>query len=68
MPRKAKQSKRLEITYVKSAIGDGRDQKGTIRALGLKRIGDTVNHEDSAVIRGMINKVRHLLQVSELTA
>jgi large subunit ribosomal protein L30 len=68
MPRKAKQSHKLQITYVRSAIGDGKDQKGTVRALGLKRIGDTVQQEDTAVIRGMVNKVRHLVQVTEVTA
>ena len=68
MPRKAKQTKKLQITYVKSAIGDGKDQKGTIRALGLKRLRDVVQQEDTAVIRGMIDKVRHLVQVTEVTA
>ena len=68
MPRKAKQTKKLQITYVRSAIGDAKDQKGTIRALGLKRIRDTVQQEDTAVIRGMIDKVRHLVQVTEVTA
>jgi large subunit ribosomal protein L30 len=67
MPRKAKKSKKLQITYVRSAIGNSQDQKGTIRALGLKRLGDVVQHEDTAVINGMIFKVRHLVQVTEVT-
>jgi large subunit ribosomal protein L30 len=56
-------SSRLRITYVKSAIGYERRQKATIRALGFKRLGQTVEHDDSPVIRGMINKVQHLVAV-----
>lgn len=55
--------KRLSITYVKSAIGYERRQKETIRALGFKRLNQTVEHDDSPVIRGMINKVQHLVTV-----
>ncbi|MCS7275466.1 MAG: 50S ribosomal protein L30 [Dehalococcoidia bacterium] len=57
---------RLRITWRKSAIGYRRDQKETIRALGLKRLGHTVVHEDTPSIRGMIFKVRHLLTVEEV--
>ena len=57
---------RLRITWRKSAIGYRRDQKETIRALGLKRLGHTVVHEDTPAIRGMIFKVRHLLTVEEV--
>ena len=65
MPRK-KVSKKLRITYVKSAIGYSRRQKGTIRALGLKRLGDVSEHEDTPVVRGMIHAVRHLVRVEEI--
>jgi large subunit ribosomal protein L30 len=69
MPRgKKKADKKLHITYVRSAIGYSRRQKGTIRALGLKRLGQTVDHEDTPVVRGMIDSVRHLLQVAEIEA
>jgi len=68
MPRKKKSAKKLHITYVRSAIGYSRRQKGTIRALGLKRLGDTVEHEDTPVIRGMVHKVQHLVQVDEVPA
>lgn len=68
MPRKKKVSKKLRVTYVKSAIGYSREQKGTIRALGLKQLGDVVEHEDTPVIRGMVDKVRHLVQVEEIEA
>lgn len=55
----------LRITWKKSAIGYGRDQKRTIRALGLRRLGQTVEHGDSRTVRGMIHKVRHLVSVEE---
>jgi len=54
---------KLKITWVKSGIGYSKDQRQTIRALGLRRLNQTVEHEDSAVVRGMIFKVRHLLMV-----
>ena len=57
---------KLRITYVKSAIGYARDQKDTIRNLGLRRMGQSVVHEDNRSIRGMIHKVRHLAAVEEV--
>ena len=56
---------RLRITWKKSAIGYGRDQKRTVRALGLRRLGQSVVHSDSSTVRGMIHKVRHLVSVEE---
>ena len=56
---------RLRITWKKSAIGYGLDQKRTIRALGLRRLGQSVMHSDSSTVRGMIHKVRHLVSVKE---
>ena len=56
---------KLRITWVKSGIGYAQDQKRTIRALGLKRLNQSVIHDDSAVIRGMVIKVRHLVEVAE---
>lgn len=55
----------LKITYVKSSIGHKEDQKRTIRALGLRRLGQTVVHGDSSMMRGMIRKVSHLVSVEE---
>jgi large subunit ribosomal protein L30 len=55
----------LKITLVKSAIGYSARQKGTVRALGLRRLGQTVEQSDTPVIRGMINKVSHLLKVED---
>ena len=60
-----KKSKPLKVTLVKSSIGYSVRQKNTVRALGLRRIGQTVEHDDTPVIRGMINKVSHLVKVEE---
>ena len=60
--------KKLVISYKKSAIGYNRRQRGTIRALGLRRLNDVVVHDDTPVIRGMIAKVRHLVAVEERPA
>ena len=56
----------LRITWVKSAIGYAKDQKDTVRALGLRRLHHTVEHEDRPAIRGMIHKVEHLVRVEEV--
>ena len=58
----------LKIIQVKSAIRRKQDQKDTLRALGLRRPGQTVYHEDSQVIRGMIQKIYYMLEVSEVTS
>jgi large subunit ribosomal protein L30 len=60
-------SNKLRIKYVKSAIGYSLRQKRTIRALGLHRLGDAVEQDDTPVIRGMIQKVQHLVRVEEVT-
>lgn len=56
---------KLRITQIKSGIGFPADQKRTIRALGLKRMNHTVEQDDTAVIRGMVFKVKHLVKVEE---
>ena len=58
---------KLRITWKKSAIGYEKDQKRTIEALGLKRLGHAVEHDDSRSMRGMITKVRHLVEVVEVS-
>jgi len=58
---------KLRITQVKSGIGHADDQKKTLKALGLKRMNQSVYQEDSLTIRGMIIKVRHLVKVEEST-
>lgn len=57
---------RLKIRWVKSAIGYSERQKATIRALGLRRLGDEVEKDDHPTIRGMITKVGHLVEVEEI--
>ncbi len=56
---------KLNITWVKSDIGYSKDQRRTLKALGFHRLNQSVTHNDSASIRGMINKVRHLVKVEE---
>ena len=55
----------LRITLVKSPIGYTQRQKDTVRALGLRRMNHTVEHEDSPAVRGMVAKISHLLRVEE---
>uniref|UniRef100_A0A7C2B682 50S ribosomal protein L30 n=1 Tax=Thermomicrobium roseum TaxID=500 RepID=A0A7C2B682_THERO len=59
-------SKRLRITYVKSMIGYREKQRETLRSLGLRRLGQSVEHPDTPSVRGMIAKVQHLVRVEEL--
>jgi len=59
-------NKRLRIAYVKSVIGYSQRQKGTIRALGLHHLGDVVEQDDTPPIRGMLDKISHLVEVEEV--
>ena len=56
---------KLKLTQVRSQIGQSQRHRGTLRALGLGRIGKTVEHDDSPAIAGMLRKVRHLVKVEE---
>ena len=56
---------RVTITWRKSAIGYNRDQKQTIRKLGLRRLNQTLEVDDSPTLRGMVNKVQHLVDIQE---
>ena len=58
----------VQITQVKSGIGSPPDHRGTLRALGLKRLHQTVVHDDNPVIRGMVRKVSYLLEVRPATS
>lgn len=57
---------KIKITQVKSLIGSTKSQKATMEALGLKRMHQTVEHETTPQIIGMVNKMRHLLNVEEV--
>ena len=52
---------KLRITWVKSGIGYSKDQKMTLRALGFRRLNQTVEHSDTPSVQGMISKVSHLV-------
>jgi large subunit ribosomal protein L30 len=55
----------IKVTLVRSAIGFPKNQKNTVLALGLHRIHQTVEHNDTPALRGMLNKVIHLLKIEE---
>lgn len=55
----------IKITQVRSRIGAPKDQKRTLQSLGLKKIRQSVEREDTPTLRGMVRKVRHLVSVSE---
>ncbi|MCS6802370.1 MAG: 50S ribosomal protein L30 [Chloroflexota bacterium] len=57
---------KLRITWTKSTIGYSQRQRDTIRSLGLRRLHQTVEHEDTPSIRGLIAKVRHLVTVEKV--
>jgi large subunit ribosomal protein L30 len=65
MPKKETAGKSLRVTLVKSPIGYTKDQKATVRALGLRRMNQTVEHKDSPAIRGMLDKITHLIKIEE---
>jgi large subunit ribosomal protein L30 len=56
---------KVRITQVRSQIGQSQPHRGTLRALGLGKIGRSVEQEQSAVLDGMLRKVRHLVKVEE---
>jgi len=63
---KEKEARKLAITWTKSAIGYSQRQKDTVRGLGLLRLNQTVERPDTPEIRGMVEKVRHLVKVEEV--
>jgi large subunit ribosomal protein L30 len=60
-----KKAQTIKVTLVKSPIGYSERQKGTVRALGLRKMGQTKEYTDTPVVRGMIHKVSHLVKVEE---
>ena len=59
---------KLRVKWVRSGIGHPKDQKDTIKALGLRKLQHTVEHEDHPALRGMLRKVSHLVQVEEIVS
>ena len=66
MAKQVNKEKVVRVTLVKSAIGYDYHQKRTVRALGLRRMLQTVEHVDSPALRGMLAKVLHLVEVEEV--
>jgi large subunit ribosomal protein L30 len=60
------EQKRIQVKLVRSPIGYEKSQKETVRSLGLRKMHQVVEHDDNSVIRGMINKVSHLVVVSDV--
>ncbi|MBV8064316.1 MAG: 50S ribosomal protein L30 [Actinobacteria bacterium] len=57
---------RVKITQIKSQIGQSQPRRGTLRALGLRKIGQTAEHDESPVLAGMLRKVRDLVKVENV--
>ena len=64
-PRKIERKNTLRLRLAKSGIATPVDQKATIRALGFRRVGEVIEREDNASLRGRIRKIRHLVEVIE---
>jgi len=65
MPKKTSEGKTIKVTLVRSPIGYPVPQKATVRALGLHRMNQTVEHPDNPAVRGMIAAVIHLVRIEE---
>lgn len=62
---KSASAKTIKVTLVRSPIGYPKPQKATVKALGLRRLNQTVEHADTPALRGMLAKVVHLIRVEE---
>ncbi|MBN2555777.1 MAG: 50S ribosomal protein L30 [Anaerolineales bacterium] len=65
MAKSTKKEKTVQVTLVRSPIGYTERQKRTVKALGLRRINQTVSVVNNETVRGMINKISHLVRVEE---
>jgi len=65
MPKAQTSDRVIRVTLIRSPIGYTKDQRATARALGLRRLHQTVEHKDTPTLRGMIQKIVHLVQVRE---
>ena len=65
MPKGQPSDKLIRVTLVRSPIGYTKDQRATARALGLRRLHQTVEHTNNPALRGMIKKIIHLVQIEE---
>ena len=62
----AKKEKKIKITLVRSPIGNTERHRATVRAIGLHRVGQTVEQKDTLSLRGMLAKVNHLVKIEEV--
>jgi len=58
-------TKRIKVTLTRSLIGSTEKQKKVVKALGLSKINQVVEHDDSAIINGMVNKIPHMVSVEK---
>jgi len=65
MPKKETSGKTLRVTLVRSPIGYTKDQRATAKALGLRHMHQTVEHTDNPALRGMVQKIIHLVKIEE---
>jgi len=65
MPKKNSTDKTIRVTLVRSPIGYTKNQKATVKALGLRRMHQTVEQKDNPAVRGMIQKIIHLVQIED---
>jgi large subunit ribosomal protein L30 len=65
MPKKNSGGQTVRVTLIRSPIGFNKRQKATVRALGLKRMHQTVEHNDTPALRGMLTSIVHLLRIEE---
>jgi len=65
MPKGQSSEKVIRVTLVRSPIGYTKDQRATARALGLRRLHQTVEHKDTSTLRGMVQKIIHLVQIEK---
>ena len=63
--KKTKKNAKLQVTLRKSLIGQKPKTRATVRSLGLRKINSTIEHNDTPDVRGMLHKVRHLVEVEE---
>ncbi len=61
-------AKGIKVTLINSPIGRNQKQKDTVKALGLTKLNQSVSHPDEPAIRGMVNKISHLVRVEEISS
>ncbi|MCJ7511688.1 MAG: 50S ribosomal protein L30 [Anaerolineales bacterium] len=65
MPKSGTSTGKIRVTLVRSPIGYSQRQKRTVRALGLRRLNQTIEHADNPAVRGMVASVNHLVRLEE---